>query len=466
MGRSNRYRVRFASSVSKPRQTSVKANQAVSLGQDDTSNNTPARSRTACRDCRLRHIKCDEHFPVCTQCQLKGLPCRPRGRPPTQWRAESPWLQSSALQAMPAVNRRLLQYWVETACHMMTLDEDNNPLSFPIINQLMESEALIHALQSVSGAYEFFYEESRILNSIEERGKALQTIRKELHHSTTSVRVQSFLAVWLVGISSTWMDNDVHIFGQEHLVAARSILDILLQQEDFQADPFRPFVIGAFIWWDMVCSVLVRPQDQRPLNTPEICAAVTSLKGNFCTLISHAIDLFYYIACLGRYCRAYTEFGDKFKDVEHEDYLEHQLLTWADSAEAGPIRILNETYRLHGLLMLYRLCGRCVDQASEEYAHTCALNILNNMAEFSTDGPLFKFLANPLLTAGAELTSSDGELRAQVLDRCAMIYSTSRLPTQMWAAELLQELWRLRDAGEDLTWLQLMLRKRWTLMVG
>ncbi|KIW71911.1 hypothetical protein PV04_00138 [Phialophora macrospora] len=457
MGRTRRYRVRFANSTT----FNVPSKELRLATTDDQT--APSRSRTTCYSCRVRHIKCDEKFPVCTQCSAKGLVCTPKGRP-TQWQLEIPWLHSRELVAMPGVNRRLLQYWLVNVCQVMTLDPDNNPMSFPMVEQFANSEALVHSLQSVSAGYEFFYDPIRISTSIEERGKALYAIRQEIQ-SSTAVRVQSFLAVWMLGISSQWIDYSVSVFGQEHLMAARSILDGLLQQSDFPADhPFRPMIVGAFIWWDMACSLLVDPSKQKPLDTPEIYSAVISLRGTFCTLVSHATELFYHLCCLGRYCRALLEFGTK--DLDFEDHIEQELLLWEHSSEAEPLMLLNESFRLHGMIMLYSLCHRNVGIDSEDYIRNCSRTILHNISQISTDSPLFKFFTIPLLSAGAELSDHDQLLRTQVVEWFAVLYSLSRLPTNKWATELLCDLWARKDAGEQINWLQLMVQKGWALMLG
>lgn len=387
----------------------------------------------------------------------------PRGRP-TQWLFETPWLRSRALLAMPALNPRLLQQWLENASHLMTLDLDNNPMSFPIVEQLLESESLVHTLQSVSAAYELFYDPRSIHESLVERSKALQTIGQELRVQTT-MRPQTFLTVYMLGVSSPWIDYSPSDFGQEHFLAARSILDELLQQPDFVHHPYRPFIIASFIWWDMSCSLLVSPAEQKPLDTPEIYAAVTSLRGQFCAILSHAIELFYELGRLGRYCRMICDFA--IRDLALEDEFESRLLAWEHSSQAEPLRTLNETFRLHGFVMLYRLCNRTsavVD--TEDYIRECSLSILQNIFRIRTDSPVFKFIPIPLLTAAAELTAEDESLRKQVLDWCAIIYSTNRSPTNTWTIELLQSHWERKDAGDRSSWLHLMLQKGWRLNLG
>jgi hypothetical protein len=388
----------------------------------------------------------------------------PRGSP-SHWQVETPWIWSLSWFATPALNRRLLQYWLENASHMMTLDPDNNPMSFPIVEQLLESEPLLHAVQSISAAYELFYDPPSIQDSLVERSKALRTVREELG-AQTAIRPQTFLAVYMLGVSSPWIDHSPCSFGQEHLLAARSILDQLLQQPDFVDHPYRSFIIASFIWWDMSCSLLVDPAEQQPLDTPEIYAAVTSLRGKFCAIVSHAIDLYYELGRLGRYCRRIYDHTSR--DLSLEDEIESRLLAWEHLNNDEPLRTLNETFRLHGLLMLYRLCNRSdeLGEGAEDYIRQSSLSILQNISQIRTDSPVFKFVHIPLLNAAAELTAEDEALRKQVMDWCAVLYSTNRSPTNTWASQLLQTNWKLKDEGKGSTWLHLMLRKQWRLNLG
>jgi hypothetical protein len=216
----------------------------------------------------------------------------------------------------------------------------------------------------------------------------------------------------------------------------------------------------------MSCSLLVDPAEQQPLDTPEIYAAVTSLRGKFCAIVSHAIDLYYELGRLGRYCRRIYDHTSR--DLSLEDEIESRLLAWEHLNNDEPLRTLNETFRLHGLLMLYRLCNRSdeLGEGAEDYIRQSSLSILQNISQIRTDSPVFKFVHIPLLNAAAELTAEDEALRKQVMDWCAVLYSTNRSPTNTWASQLLQTNWKLKDEGKGSTWLHLMLRKQWRLNLG
>lgn len=389
----------------------------------------------------------------------------PRGSP-NQWQVEDPRLNSRSLSAeMPALKKRLMQHWLEKASHLWSLDHDNNPMSFPIMEQLLEAESLVHTLQSVSAAYEFFYDTRQMHEAREERGKALSAIGRELRLQPT-VTPQMYLTVYMLGVSSPWIDNSPSEFGQVHLMAAKSIVDSLLQQPTFINHPYRTFTVASFVWWDMSCSLLISPAEQTSLDAVELSNAVSSLQGKFCAITDHAIELVYQLGLLGRYCRCLYE--GSIPDLVLEEAFESHLLSWKHTNGTEPIKSYNEILRLHGLIMLYRLCGRKTGSTihTEAYIRDCVLSILQKVSIIPTDSPVFKFIHIPLFNAAAELKADDVFWRNEVLSWCAVLYSTNRSPTNKWALQLLESHWQFQDAGSSQTWLQVMLDKGWRLNLG
>lgn len=96
------------------------------------------------------------------------------------------------------------------------------------------------------------------------------------------------------------------------------------------------------------------------------------------------------------------------------------------------------------------------------YAET----ILQNMLEIPSSSSYHNILALPLLSAGAELSAENDHLRNEVRKRFRALYSLNRIPNNLVAIELLEELWILRDNGSKISWLALMLQKNWKLVFG
>lgn len=379
-----------------------------------------------------------------------------------RWQPEMRWMADPGL-AKRSINRRLLQYWLEKVSQIMVIDIDENPMSFPLLAYLSKSDSLVHTLQSISAAHETYYHPRSLDICLEERCKALKSIREELESEHT-LEPQSFLTVFMFGLSSSWIDDNIYNFGQEHLLAARAILDKILFRKDFRNDPFRSFILGAYIYWDMTCSFLVDPKEQRALDTPEMCEAIQNLDGSVHQVSLEATKLFYELACVGRYCRTTIDTGER--DVLAEIHFEERLSRWRSAGpEDSPNAWLTESFRLQGLIMIYRICGRPFaldDEETEEiienYAHQVTICILKIQAHWT----YFKFIPIPLLVAAAELTSLD--MRNQAKAWFQALYSINRLQCNLRAMDLLTELWDLRDSGVRMSWLELLLQKGWKIM--
>lgn len=108
------------------------------------------RANWAVENARIKRVKCDEAYPTCKRCQRQGLVCSSAPRL-TQWQVETPWL---SLQPKTHVKPRLLQYWLEKVSQVSVIDPENNPFSFPLLEHIAQSPALLHAIQSVSASHE------------------------------------------------------------------------------------------------------------------------------------------------------------------------------------------------------------------------------------------------------------------------------------------------------------------------
>lgn len=103
------------------------------------------------------------------------------------------------------------------------------------------------------------------------------------------------------------------------------MIEIMLAPDGL-IDELSQFVFGAFIYWDMACSFLLDPQEQQPLNTPQIFNAIQSLGATYHCIAGYAIEMFYLIGTLGRYCRAVIDGQDR--DLVLEATLEEQMISW------------------------------------------------------------------------------------------------------------------------------------------
>ncbi|EKG15294.1 hypothetical protein MPH_07511 [Macrophomina phaseolina MS6] len=193
-------------------------------------------------------------------------------------------------------------------------------------------------------------------------------------------------------------------------------------------------------------------------------------------MIGYSAELLYLLAHLGRYCRLTMKTG--VRDLTLEATYEEQLISWKPPGGDKTLVDMSYAYRNHGLIMLYKLREgsyrpETVMERWEEsigysriaysIPRSLALDSLKRLFETPIDAPCIHFHSIPLLTAGAELSQDDVKLRVSVVARFKTLYSMNRVAVNIWAIELLEELWGLRDSGTLISWLELLLSKEWTL---
>ncbi|OGM42538.1 hypothetical protein ABOM_007952 [Aspergillus bombycis] len=381
------------------------------------------KSKLGCRECKARRVKCDETFPVCLRCVRRGLICSSTPRL-SQWQIETRWYSS---QVDTIVNRRLLQYWLERVCQILVIDPENNPFSFPVLEYIQESPALVHIIQSVSARHEEYFSAEVARIALEERGKALASFQEELGTGQTRPLL-SMLTALLLAISHG-ADRDMTDFGKWHLLAARTLINEMLE------DTAHP--------WDL-----------NPLS--RLC-----------------LDLIFILGNLGRYCRQLIHSG--CRSFTRETLLENQLYMWGAPSTEPTLTLLYESLRKHGLILLYRICGwndaftnPCLEEMDlETLIHRYALDTIDHLLQIPASSNYLNFQSIPILTAGSELKRDDSRLRDDVRNRLRALYSVNRLPANLHALELLEDIWIARDTNDDkLSWIQHMLRKGWLLVLG
>ncbi|KAJ5198836.1 hypothetical protein N7491_000599 [Penicillium cf. griseofulvum] len=431
------FRVRFA-----PQRTyHPDQNETRTASPDKTEPKpTHTRTRSGCRGCRQRHVKCDDAFPVCLRCRRRGSICQPV-LPASQWQPE---------------------YWFERMSQIMSLDRDRNPMSFSIVKYLSASSSLVYITQCVSAAHEQHFQPSQMTVSLEEWSKALRSLRQELQSQSVGSPL-CFLIILMLGMSSSWITTQPTDYVRE-LLAAQASVDMTLEHQATMDDDLVHLSMGFYVYWDMACSFCLVVSDHPQDSRTRLAAYVSTARSRFHTITSHSIDLYFLLGQLGRYYRSITD--GMPRDFVRETTFEVELNSYT-SAEENPIAyLLAEAFRNHGLLMLYRLCGRKVHFAlevntdSEEVGSKCPIRTL----ALRTLEMLFLTPINS--PAGAELESTDTELRERVIEQLQAAYSTNCIPSTLWVIELLQELWNLRDSGVEMTWLDRMLVKQWRLRIG
>ncbi|KAF2653656.1 hypothetical protein K491DRAFT_661532 [Lophiostoma macrostomum CBS 122681] len=464
------YRVRFASS-----QHVAHDHCALSFATPGIRANE--KSRNGCRECKRRRVKCDETFPVCRRCQRRSTLCIMDPKKPT-WQLELPGITmvqvpDSTLLLGDHVDSRLLRQWLERTSQVMVLDPDLNPLSFPILSLLPACPWLASVLQSISAAHENNFDPGKSTACFVERGRALTAFARQLEAPNPPL-APMLLGVFLLGVSSSWIESDPSQYGAEHLTGGRAIFDMLVDAEKSKRDHMDWFAIGTYVYWDMACSLLVDSAKLKPLNTSKIYAAVSDMRWSYHPMAGRAIELLYLLSTLGRYCRSFISFGER--DLELELTIEEQLVQWLSPTEGEDpeLMALSEAFRDHGLILLYRICGpspsstdRLLEEEIKEHRIVeLALKAYDALSRIPSSSTRHIMLPIPLLTVGSELREEDEPKRKEVIERFGVLRSMNRTPVNLWAIEVLEEVWEYRRKGIRASWVEVMLWKGWTFTLG
>lgn len=363
-------------------------------------------------------------------------------------------------------------YWLGEGCRMLSLarTQEGNPFSLPLVEHLVRTPSLVHAVQSVSAGQRVSYRRSSLQKCVSERGLAMRALRRELCGGPGQVGPASVLTVFLLGISASWAEDEPRCYGREHMAGARALLARALADTRGRSDPLIRLVSGWYLYWDMAISLVEGPDedDMSGMSSLHVCTAIEISESSFHPMIGFSGKLFYLLACLHRHCRRVLQGGPK--DPYLEDAYKRQLLAWEPRYEDKDLVGASLAFRNHGLIMLSEICGCSVGRDGRPGAgtdlaagRTLACETLETIFETPLDAPCIHSHSIPLLTAGAQLLCDDTLMRVKVVDRFRGLFSASRLMINMWAIQLLEELWLLRDSGAVISWLDLLLSKNWTL---
>ncbi|KAH6873420.1 fungal-specific transcription factor domain-containing protein [Thelonectria olida] len=358
-----------------------------------------------------------------------------------------------------------MQWWFDKACNILVADTSANPLSYPILEHIASSSALLHALQSISSGHRQYFDRSCFPKCLQQRSMALSQVRRELQETNASP-VASFFSIMMLGMSAPWIDGSFRDTGIEHFIGARAVLDTILSKRSNWKDHAVQVIMGFYLFWDMAISLVAEPALLPRLNTPEIIDMVAEMDGYSHPIGGFPIRVFYLLARIHRYYREIME--GLARDLAFEFDMEDQLSGWQCSSENEHFELLANAFRTQGLMVLYRAKSLLVlpgfdDENLEakisDYAHRTVVQLLQT----PVTQHCFNMQAPPLTLTAAELTAEHAKERVDVVGRLRAIYSLSRVATILAAIELLEELWAMRDAGVKITYFELMEWKGWKL---
>ncbi|GFF30958.1 sterol uptake control protein 2 [Aspergillus udagawae] len=382
---------------------------------------------------------------------------------------ETPWF---SLKCDTIVNRRLLQYWLERVSQMLVIDPEDNPYSFPALEYILQSPALIHTIQSLSANHEQYFPTLAPIVALEERGKALACLRKEVDQNQRPP--QAFLLTVMLMALAHGADCNMNDYGKQHLIAARIMINRMLQNTSSLTDdePLARLCLGMYLYWDMCTAFLLDSDEERRINSLNMSIAIHRMGNWHHPMYGPCTELLFILGNVGRYCRRILD--SQQRNFAQEAMLEQQLCCWKVCPPNIGLGHLYEALRKHGLIFLYRASGqndqftnpdlmlRSRDSLIKDYAE----ETVRHLMQIPATSNYLNFQSLPLLAAGSELPGSRNLLRAQVRERLRAVYSLNRLPANLHTLQLLEELWNARDNGNPSFWLYHMLQKNWRLLLG
>ena len=266
----------------------------------------------------------------------------------------------------------------------------------------------------------------------------------------------------------------------EFLVGARRVVQSILGEpvDESAEDTCLNYLLGLYLYWEAVCSFLdtdlygVSPST---ISIPHLLEMVASryLNREVHPVTGIATSLFPIITEIGNLYRRTVNFP--YIDPCEETRIEAKLREWSppgppsDSLNARwrYCQSLSQSYHAMGVIMLHQARSVVRDLTEQEMsALTDAVGIVMvTLKVCPLADPLLNSIAPLLVIAGSELRNNQTELRALVSQRAREITKYTRITAYTGALELVRDIWRQRDNGSGITWLELMFQQRKILLL-
>jgi len=416
----------------------------------------------------------------------------------------------------------LVQYYFRDTCATWScFDSEKNPFRTTIDVLWQKSPLIYYAIQSNAAAHLSNQVSSMHLTASKMREKAHAAFLQELLNAsnTQSTGDQLLLATLLLGVSASWHDSSD--LGLSYLSIARSLMRarVVSQGSEHHQTPNRNFrfFVEALIYWEMVAAFVSGEGLRSPLaltvdasNFPWAGPLATTVIPHPWTGIAPRVMLLF--AEVGRLVQDHAiSAGQPRTDLDlvasatklEEDLLSvhiptedeiadvHDELTSKNdfivSAEATRCAALLQIYRVFPDVLQWRLNTRNFEinphmgiiepnsggNMSGSWLIGLAMHVLNLLASVPLHSGVRCVQLLPLATAAFELRAtcsySDVEVaryREFSIGRLQVL--AGRLPSKPISriAQLLKEVWRRNDRGDNAFWLTVMIDKNWKTFLG
>lgn len=414
------------------------------------------RTRTGCAQCKRRRVKCDEQQPWCQRCTVRGEKCSGAVVVP-RWQ--------TIVLAQDSSDGGLVQYWTTAVCGSMPL-EVHKPELLPdaLLPLLDRSPALLHCIRGVAIAHRGFFSAEALPASLRETSHALAALRTELAIHDDPHR--TLLAALSLSILSVWLDpSSQDSSSLLHLRGASSVLHLLLRVREEEASMLTNFMVGFYVYIDMIHSYAVPAAHPLPLSDT-LASYLASSATYVHPITGIATDLCLVVARVGRYLRSVVDLRRRDSGLEHA--LHRSLRDWQ------PVRKpdqhhgrIADAYRVLGQIMLHQARRHVpvVDDDDDEPPPldtlvARALHIIDadDATASSVDASSGVYTRGIMLLAvGPEV--SRGPDRVVISDAFARLHRLTRVNHFLLAARFVRDAcWPLRDRGVEFTWLDLLVR--------
>jgi hypothetical protein len=333
-----------------------------------------------------------------------------------------------------------------------------------LLETLADSPAATHTFQCLSAAFRTHFETPSSAQCLQERGKALRALRKELS-SEEKIHERTLLTVVVFGLSTCWLTDNPLDFGLEHLHAANTILGKLLASYQHSTDLPSLFctAAGMYMYWDMACSFLA-PLEQLPVRRPALYAVARRMDSARPPhpVLGISNELILILGSIGRLCRQTWTTGQA--STLHKEELERRLQSWQPPSSDTEIQeavqmalCLRET----GFILLRGL-DPTKERNGQGWVHVERLmKILEGIRHTS---PYYGFQTLALAMVSGDLAEEG--VRDVIGMYFTQLYEHNRLKANLQAYDIVKEIWKVNDRGAQVRFLDIMDRRGWALMLG
>ncbi|KAJ5667868.1 uncharacterized protein N7477_006438 [Penicillium maclennaniae] len=400
----------------------------------------------------------------------------------------------------------LVQYYFRDTCATWSsFDSEKNPFRTSIEGIWQKSPLIYYAIQRMQlmQATAFSMREKAHVAVLQQLQNASDT------HSTSDD--QLLLATLLLGVSACWHDSSD--LGLPYLRIARSLVRARVMRQS--SSHYRPlnrnfrFFFEALVYWEMVVAfvscesfrhILAWTSDFFPWTGPVTATVIphpwTGIAPRVMLLFAEVGHLVQNYATTDRRAREDLNLEDLlWASIPTEDQIAEvydNLTSKSDFvvfAEATRCAALLQVYRCFPDVLRRRLGAGTLNL--ESYLGIIELNVGSNMIDSWLVGlamHVLNLLASipaysgvrcvqllPLATAAFELridpgaSYSDVEIarfRDFVIGRLHLLGARLPLKPISHTMQVLQEVWRRNDRGDDVFWLNVMMEKNWKTFVG